>query len=177
MRQSPTYSARSSSTSATEIAGMPFVAGVRATAGSVYRVGSISKLFTEIGVMQLVEQRALDLDAPIQRYLPDLKPPNRFGGDITLRELASHRSGLTREPPVGNYFDNTSPSLAATIASLNNTSLESKPGTRANYSNAGVAVSGSVLERTRGQGFAPYIKRAVLEPLGLDQSAFEVLPS
>ncbi|HEY7394124.1 MAG TPA: serine hydrolase, partial [Gemmatimonadaceae bacterium] len=78
-------------------------AGVRATAASVYRVGSISKLFTQIGVMQLVEQHVLDLDAPIQRYLPDFKPTNRFGGDITLRELASHRSGLTREPPVGNY--------------------------------------------------------------------------
>jgi len=152
-------------------------AGVRATAASVYRVGSISKLFTAFGVMQLVEQRALDLDAPIRRYLPDLKPTNRFGGEITLRKLASHRSGLTREAPVGNYFDNTSPSLAATIASLNNTSLESRPGSRTNYSNAGVAVSGYVLERVRGQAFTPYIKRAVLEPLGLEQSAFEVLPS
>ena len=152
-------------------------AGVRATAGSVYRVGSVSKLFTEIGVMQLVEQRALDLDAPIQRYLPDFKPTNPFGGEITLRELGAHRSGLTREPPVGNYFDNSAPSLAATIASLNSTTLESKPGTRTTYSNAGVAVSGYVLERARGEAFTQYIKRGVLEPLGLEQSAFELQPS
>src|SRR3954463_9589621 len=97
------------------------IARVRATASTIYRVGSVSKLFTDIAIMRLVEKGALSLDAGIQRYLPDFHPANPFGGDITIRELTSHRAGPPREPPVGNYFDDTSPSLAATVASLNHT--------------------------------------------------------
>jgi CubicO group peptidase (beta-lactamase class C family)/D-alanyl-D-alanine dipeptidase len=152
-------------------------AGARATASTVYRVGSVSKLLTDIGIMRLVEQGSLALDAPIQRYLPDFHPRNPFGGEITIRELTSHRAGLTREPPVGNYFDDTSPSLASTVASLNGTTLVYKPGTHAKYSNAGIAVLGYVLERTQRDSFYPYLKRAVLDPMGLASSAFEPLPA
>jgi CubicO group peptidase (beta-lactamase class C family)/D-alanyl-D-alanine dipeptidase len=151
-------------------------AGARATASTTYRVGSVSKLFTDVGIMQLVEQGKLKLDVPVQRYLPDFHPRNRFGGDITIRELTSHRAGLTREPPVGNYFDDTSPSLAATVASLNETALVYQPGTHAKYSNAGIAVLGYVLERTQHESFYPYLERAVLAPMGLNQSAFRPLP-
>src|SRR5438552_9977345 len=55
-----------------------------ATAETVYRVGSVSKLFTDIAVMQLVERGALDLDAPIRKYLPDFKPISKFDKPITL---------------------------------------------------------------------------------------------
>lgn len=151
-------------------------AGARATASTVYRVGSVSKLFTDIGIMRLVEQGKLDLDAPIQRYLPNFHPKNPFGGEITLRELTSHRAGLTREPPVGNYFDDTAPTLAATVASLNNTTLVYKPGTHTKYSNAGIAVLGYVLEQTQHQSFYPYLQHAVLDPMGLEHSAFQPLP-
>jgi len=151
-------------------------AGVRANASTVYRVGSVSKLFTDVGIMRLVEQKALNLDAPIQRYLPDFHPKNPFGGEITIRELTAHRAGLTREPPIGNYFDDSTRSLAATVASLNGTSLVYKPGTHTKYSNAGIAVLGYVLERTQHESFYPYLKRAVLAPMGLDHSAFEPLP-
>ena len=127
--------------------------------------------------MRLVEQRKLDLDAPIGRYLPDFHPKNPFGGEITIRELTSHRAGLTREPPVGNYFDDTNPTLAATVASLNGTSLVYAPGTHTKYSNAGIAVLGYVLEQTERESFYPYLKRAVLDPMGLAHSAFQPLPS
>jgi len=150
---------------------------VPATANTVYRVGSVSKLFTDIGIMQLVERKQIDLDAPIQRYLPDFHPRNSFGGSITARELTSHRAGLGREPPVGNYFDDTGPSLAATIASLNRTSLVYAPGTHTKYSNAGIAVLGYLLEKTQRESFYPYLKRAVLDSMGLQSSAFEPLPA
>ncbi|HEX3868766.1 MAG TPA: serine hydrolase domain-containing protein, partial [Gemmatimonadaceae bacterium] len=152
------------------------VAGVTATAATVYRVGSVSKLFTDVGIMRLVEKGTLALDAPIQQYLPNFHPKNPFGGEITIRELTSHRAGLTREPPVGNYFDDTSPSLAATVASLNTTTLVYKPGTHTKYSNAGIAVLGDVLEQTQHESFYPYLARAVLAPLGMDHSAFQPLP-
>jgi len=76
-----------------------------ATAETVYRVGSVSKLFTDIAIMQQVERGKLDLDAPITKYLPSFHPTNPFQlPPITLRELMSHRAGLLREPPVGHYF-------------------------------------------------------------------------
>ena len=68
-----------------------------ATANTVYRVGSVSKLFTDIGVMQLVERGLIDLDAPVQRYLPSFRPTNPFGTVITLRHLMSHDAGLVRQ--------------------------------------------------------------------------------
>ncbi|MEP6705657.1 MAG: serine hydrolase domain-containing protein, partial [Acidobacteriota bacterium] len=149
---------------------------IPATAETVYRVGSVSKLFTDIAVMQLVEQGKLDINAPVTRYLPSFQPKNGFDKPITLRQLMSHRSGLVREPPVGNYFDPTAPSLAKTIASLNETKLVYAPESHTIYSNAGVATVGYVLEKTQGQPFAKYLKRAVLDPLGLDHSSFEPTP-
>ncbi|MDQ3665460.1 MAG: serine hydrolase [Acidobacteriota bacterium] len=149
---------------------------IPATAETVYRVGSVSKLFTDIAVMQLVEQGKIDLDASITRYLPDFRPRNPFGKAITLRQLMSHRSGVVREPPVGNYFETTEPSLARTIASLNETELVYAPETRTKYSNAAIATVGYVLERTQGEPFAKYLKRAVLDPLGLEHSSFEPTP-
>ena len=148
-----------------------------ATPETVYRIGSVSKLFTDIGVMQLVERGELDLDAPIQNYLPDFHPHNPFHKDITLRQLMSHRAGLLREPPVGNYFDPSELSLSAMVRSLNDTTLVYAPESHAKYSNAGVATVGYVLEKQSGQPFAGYLQHAVLEPMGLRNSAFQPEPN
>ena len=145
----------------------------RATARTVYRVGSVSKLFTDIGVMQLVERGTLNLDAPVSRYVHDFHPSGPGASAITLRQLMSHRAGLVREPPVGNYFDNSSPSLDATGRSLNDTRLVYKPGARTKYSNAGVAVVGLALASAEQRRFSEYLAAAVLRPMGLEDSAFE----
>jgi CubicO group peptidase (beta-lactamase class C family)/D-alanyl-D-alanine dipeptidase len=147
-----------------------------ATAKTVYRIGSVSKLFTDIAVMQLVERGELKLDAPITDYLPDFHPQNPFATPITLRQLMSHRSGLLREPPVGNYFDPSAASLAATVHSLNDTELVLQPNTQTKYSNAAIAVVGYLLESRSRQPFAKYLKSFVLDPLGLRQSSFEPEP-
>src|SRR5690606_14327966 len=114
-----------------------------------------------------------DIDAPVTKYLPDFHPKNSFEKEITLRQLMSHRSGLVREPPVGNYFDPDEPTLAETIVSLNDTRLIYQPETRTKYSNAGIAVAGYVLEKTQGEPFAEYLKKSVLDPLAMEQSSFE----
>jgi CubicO group peptidase (beta-lactamase class C family)/D-alanyl-D-alanine dipeptidase len=149
---------------------------IPATAETVYRVGSVSKLFTDIAIMQLVERGVLDLDAPVSRYLPDFKPANASGKLITLRHLMAHRSGLVREPPVGHYFDPTHPSLAQTVQSLNATELVYPPETGIKYSNAAIATVGYVLECLQKESFAKYLKHAVLDPLGLKKSGFEPTP-
>ena len=147
-----------------------------ATAETIYRVGSVSKLFTDIAVMQLVEQGKIDLDAPVTRYLPNFRPRNSFGKDITLRQLMSHRSGLVREPPVGNYFETTEPSLARDHRQSQQTALVYPPESHTKYSNAAIATVGFVLERTQREPFAKYLKRSVLDPLGLGRSSFEPTP-
>lgn len=150
---------------------------IPATAETVYRIGSVSKLFTDIGIMQLVERGALNLDAPVRNYIPDFHPKNPFGTPITLRQLMSHQSGLLREPPVGNYFEITEPSLKETVLSLNQTELIYPPGTHVKYSNAAIGAVGYVLEEKNGQPFAKYLKSAVLVPLGMEHSSFEPEPA
>ncbi|MFV1987572.1 MAG: serine hydrolase [Gemmatimonadota bacterium] len=151
---------------------------IPASAATIYRVGSVSKLFTDLAVMQLVERGALDLDAPITEYISEFRLGNPVSPDVTadspptLRQLMSHRAGIVREPPVGHYFDDTEPSLAETVASLNGTPIIYTPGSRVKYSNAGIATVGYVLERTRGRPFAEYVRDAVLAPLGMRNSAF-----
>src|SRR6266511_4352765 len=68
-----------------------------ATAETVYRVGSVSKPITALVLMMLVEMGLIDLDAPVTRYLPDFRPHNPFGKDITLRQIRAQPSGRARE--------------------------------------------------------------------------------
>jgi CubicO group peptidase (beta-lactamase class C family)/D-alanyl-D-alanine dipeptidase len=152
-------------------------AKVAASADTIYRVGSVSKLFTDVAVMQLVERGVLDLDAPITKYLPDFKPGNPFDKPITPRQMMAHRSGLVREPPLGNYFDPTGPSLAKMVESLNKTQLVYKPETKTKYSNAAIATVGFVLEETQKQPFARYLWRTLLDPLDMKHSSFEPDPA
>ena len=146
---------------------------VPATAETVYRVGSVSKLFTDVAVMQLVEKGELDLDAPVAKYLPDFKPVYKEGEKpITLRMLMSHRSGLIREPPVGNYFDPSEAGLAKTVASLNGIGLIYPPESRIKYSNAAIGVVGYTLEKTQKEQFEKYVQRKVIDELGMKASSF-----
>jgi serine beta-lactamase-like protein LACTB len=147
---------------------------VPATAETVYRVGSVSKLFTDVAVMQLVEEGKIDLDAPVSTYLPSFAPTTKpEDRPITLRMLMAHRSGLIREPPVGNYFDPTLPSLEKTVNSLNGIPLVYPPGEKIKYSNAAIAAVGRTLEVMQKEKFETYLKRRVLDPLGMKSSSFE----
>lgn len=144
---------------------------------SIYRIGSVSKMFTDIGIMQEMEKGRLDIDAPISKYLPEFKPENPFDKEITLRQLMAHRAGLVREPIVGHYFDDQEPSLTATVESLNETELVYEPETRTKYSNAGIAVVGYTLEVLSGKTFADYLQKNILEPLKMSSSSFEAKES
>ncbi len=151
---------------------------VPATAETVYRVGSVSKLFTDVAVMQRVEAGQLDLDAPITTYLPDFQPVTKPEyKPITLRLLMAHRSGLIREPPVGNYFDPSGSTLEAMVTSLNGIELVYPPTTKQKYSNAAIGMVGYTLQKTQKQPFEKYVKQAVIDPLGMSSSSFEPSPA
>ncbi len=142
-----------------------------ATADTAYRVGSVSKLFTDIALMRCVENGSIDLDAPVRTYLPSFQPVSEFETLITLRHLTNHTSGLLREPPVGNYFETDAPSLEDTVLSLNGTRLIFEPGSRTKYSNAGLAVVGRVLEVLHGRTYPEVMTDLVLQPMGMAESA------
>ena len=150
---------------------------IPATAHTLYRVGSVSKLFTDIAIMQMVESGKINLDAPVNEYIPDFHPQNPFGQPITLRELMSHRAGLLREPPIGNYFDPSQPTLQSTVRSLNTTALVYPPGSQLKYSNAGIAVVGYTLQALNHELFPEYLKKAVLVPMGMSESSFAPDPA
>lgn len=141
---------------------------------TVFRAGSISKLFNAVAVMQQVEQGTLDLDAPVTRYLPNFQitNPHPGGEPVTLRQLLCHRSGMIRESPVGNYFDPAEPGVEATARSLSGCPLILPPNTRTKYSNSGVTVSGWAVEAVTSIPYAKYQNDSILQPLGMTQSSF-----
>jgi serine beta-lactamase-like protein LACTB len=138
---------------------------------SVFRVGSISKLFNAIAVMQQVEAGKLDLDAPLPA---DVLPLNPFpeAPAVTLRQILCHRSGLQRESPVGGYFDDSQPGLLATVASVRGCVLATLPGEKTRYSNVAPSIAGRLVERASGQTFESYQRQHMLGPLNMTNSAW-----
>ncbi len=151
--------------------------GGRAVDGdTLFSMQSMTKVVTGIAVMTAVEDGALDLDAPISRWVPDLRPRSRFAGDpaeqITLRLLLSHRSGLTHEAPVGNNASADAPEFADHVESIAETWLRFPVGAQRGYSNLGVDLAGFALGRAVGSDYETVVRARVLGPLGMRRSAF-----
>ncbi|MFN0127222.1 MAG: serine hydrolase domain-containing protein [Verrucomicrobiales bacterium] len=141
---------------------------------SVFRAGSISKLFNAMAVMQMVEAGRIDLDAPLSDF-PILALPHHPFPDappVTVRQLLCHRSGLQRESPVGGYFDSTEPTLAATCESLAGCVIATPPVVRTRYSNIAPSLAGHVVATLAGQPFERYQQERLLGPLGMDHSVW-----
>jgi serine beta-lactamase-like protein LACTB len=147
---------------------------IPATRQTVYRAGSISKLFTALAAVQLAEQGKLDLDEPLATYWPGFRivVPFDEAEPVTLRQLMCHRSGLVRESPVGGYLDPGEPSIAASVASLADCVMVHRPNTKTKYSNIGVTVVGHVVAEVSGEPFVEYERKHVLGPIGMKSSAF-----
>ncbi|MEW6303332.1 MAG: serine hydrolase domain-containing protein [Verrucomicrobiota bacterium] len=148
--------------------------GIPATTNTVYRAGSISKLFTAVATMQLAEQGKLDIDAPVTKFNRAFRIVNPFEGtgEVTLRQLMCHRSGMIRESPVGSYFDDSGATVDETVASLAGCALVNPPGAKMRYSNVGVTVVGQTVERVSGLEFEAYQQRHLFGPLGMRSSSF-----
>ena len=150
-----------------------------ADADTLFRIGSIGKLFTFTAVMQLVEQGRLDLHEDINTYL-DFELPHTleyhpFRGDpgpITLAHLLTHTAGFEDARGNGYFLD------AADVPSLADTMRERmparifRPGEAVAYSNYGAALAGYIVERVAAQPFAEYVEEHVFAPLSMDRSTF-----
>lgn len=145
-----------------------------ATPSTVYRVGSISKLLTDVAAMQLVEQGRLRLDEPLQTYLPEFSIRQRRADapPITVRQLMTHHAGLPRDLLKGFQAARPAP-FDSVIRDLQGETAAYAPGQIFWYSNVGVTLLGSVVERVGAMPFAAHMQRAVLQPLGMSDAAFE----
>ncbi|MBZ9676756.1 serine hydrolase domain-containing protein [Mesorhizobium sp. ES1-1] len=150
---------------------------------TLFRIGSLTKMFTAIGIMQLAERGMVDIDAPVSRYIPGFNPENPFRAkdgetsqpDITLRKLMSHTAGLVREAEAGHYLDDSNPPLAITVDGLKSSVLKADPHAGLmHYSNAGIAVAGAVIERVSGLAYDDYVRANILLPLGMDDTHFSL---
>ncbi len=144
-----------------------------ASVATLYRIGSVSKLFTATAVLQLRDQGKLALDDPVAKYLPEFRVANPFPAapPVTLRHLLTQTSGLTREGPFPYWTTHVFPSRDELLASLGRLELTSRPGELYKYSNLGVALLGMVVERASGESYADFVRRRIFEPLGMASSS------
>ncbi|OWK30592.1 serine hydrolase domain-containing protein [Sphingomonas mucosissima] len=150
-----------------ETTGMADVeAGRAVTADDPVRIASISKLVTAIGVMRLVEQGVLDLDADVSRQLGwRLRNPAYPERPITLRLLLSHQSSLT---DAGGYLLALDDRLQDKLADPKAWDAQHPPGSFFRYTNLNFPVVAAVMERATGERFDQLMQRLVLQPLALD---------
>ena len=136
---------------------------------TLFRPGSISKLFTWTAVMQLQEQGKLDLDKDINEYL-DFQIPEAFGKPITLKDIMTHTAGFEEQikdlfggeqsPNLGDYVKNHIPNRIF------------PPGKVPAYSNYATALAGYIVERVSGQNYDDYIEQHIFQPLQMNSSSF-----
>ena len=140
-------------------------------ARTLFRPGSISKLFTWTSVMQLVEAHKLDLDADVNTYL-DFTIPHTFGKPVTLRDLMTHRPGF--EETIKRLFTEDPKRLQPLGAGLKAWVPEEifAPGSTPAYSNYGATLAGYIVERVSGERFEDYVAHHIFQPLGMTHSTF-----
>jgi CubicO group peptidase (beta-lactamase class C family) len=137
---------------------------------TLFRPGSVSKLFTWTAVMQLVEQGKIDLDADVNKYL-DYTIPARGGKPVTMRNLMQHTAGF-EEQAKGIISEN--PNGPDFVALLKQWVPERvfDVGTTQAYSNYGASLAGYIVQRVSGEPFDSYIEKHIFEPLDMRYSSF-----
>ena len=139
---------------------------------TLFRPGSISKLFTATAVMQLVEQGKLDLDRDVDDYL-DFPIPKTYPEPVTLRQLLTHTGGF--EETLKNLFvahENDIKPLRTYLVNEMPARIF-PPGKIPSYSNYGFTLAGYIVERVSGEKFERYIENHILKPLGMNNSTFD----
>ena len=142
----------------------------KVTPDTPFLTGSVSKSFTALSVMQLVEAGKIDLDTPVSRYLDGFS--GRPAGVITVRQLLSHTSGFSTLQGNASHTDTTGgkDELARRVDRLSGVTPAHASGQRWEYSNANYQVLGRVVEVVSGQEYQTYVAENILDPVGMSHS-------
>lgn len=145
--------------------------GQPVTPQTSFIIGSVTKAFTALAVMQLVESGKVQLDAPVQRYIPWFRVADPVASaKITVRQLLNQTSGLPmiREPQFWTNLDDQA--LERTVRFLNTAKLDFPPGQSFGYSNANYEALGLIVQEVSGQLYEDYVKQYIFRPLDMRNS-------
>jgi CubicO group peptidase (beta-lactamase class C family) len=141
--------------------------GEPATTDHAYRIGSITKTFTAVCILQLRDAMVLDLDDALRTHVPEAPV------GLTIRDALSHLSGLQREPPGEIWESLTPPTREELLAGLEDAERVLRPGEAWHYSNLAFGLLGEVVMRRSEHGYEEALRTRVLEPLGLTGTGFD----
>lgn len=146
---------------------------------SIFQIMSMTKPFTGTAIMMMVEEGKLNLNDPVEKYLPEFKAQPGPGGTarsrpITVRELMCHSSGMAANPPGDKmeWYYSMKVSLADAVKAYAMVPLAFEPFTRWNYSNMGIATLGRIVEVLSGMKYEDFIASRILNPLGMKDTFF-----
>jgi CubicO group peptidase (beta-lactamase class C family) len=158
---------------------------------AVFRIASMTKPITALGIMMLVDQGKLTVDDPVEKHLPEfkgqmqvvkregdtliLKRPER---PITLRDLLTHTSGLTGQLPAGlsNLYTKRHHTLAEAVMAFSQRPLEFAPGSKWSYCNPGIDTLGRVIEAASEMPYEEFLRKRLFGPLGMADTTFYPTP-
>ena len=148
-----------------------------ATAATPFVIGSTTKSFTALAVMQLVDTGDVDLDAPVRKYVPELTlAKGQAVNSITVRHVLQQTSGLDDLSGGSILASAADGSPLQAVAELKNAELRSAPGEAWRYANVNYVLAGLVVERASGMTYADYVTRRIFDRLGMDASTAEGPP-
>jgi len=148
---------------------------------TAFFIGSVSKTFTSLLLLEMADRGEVQLDDPVAKYLPaDVSMPTYQGKPITLRHLATQTSGLPFDPDNMKGADWREKFESYTVdemyAFLGTFTLTHEPGTRVGYSNLGMSLLGHALERRAGKSFETLVIERICQPLGMDGTRITLMP-
>jgi CubicO group peptidase (beta-lactamase class C family) len=143
------------------------------TPATVYRIGSITKLFTSTAILQLRDQGKLRLDDPVSLHLPWFEVPNPVpdAPEITIRHLLTHTSGLSREAAFPYWTSHVFPTREELAEVVPGQDAINPPETTYHYSNLGMSLLGEIVTEVSGQPWDDYVEEKIFQPLGMSSSS------
>ena len=139
-----------------------------------FRIGSITKQFTSMVIMQLVGEGKIKLDDKITAYLPDYRKDT--GDKVTVRHLLTHTSGIPSYTSMPGFFQNVSRNPFAVtdfVKQYTSGDLEFEPGTKWVYDNSGYFLLGAIIEKVTGKSYEQNVKERIFAPLGMNDSGYD----
>lgn len=145
------------------------------TPDTKFRLGSITKQFTSMVIMQLVSEGKIKLDDKMTAYLTDYRKDT--GDKVTIRHLLTHTSGIPSYTGKPGFFQNVSRNPytpADFVKEFTSGDLEWEPGTKYAYNNSGYFLLGAIIEKVTGKSYADAVRERIFEPLGMKDSGYDV---
>lgn len=142
------------------------------TKDTLYGIGSVSKVFGAAAVMKLVDERKIDLDTPVVKYIPDFKMKDERYKRITTRMLLNHSSGLRGTGSMNDslFGDHDTYAHDTLLQTLSDQTLKSDPGAFSVYCNSGFTLAEILVERVSGMNFTAFLHQYFTEPMQMNQT-------